>query len=461
MKDKLGKTKLSVLVLQLKKTVGWLSRHLSEILKEILNIPLWVLSLLVPKDDRIWIFGAWMGEKYSDNPKWLYEYVNTNVSEVRAVWLSKNRAVIEELRQRGLEAYHMYSFKGYWFSARAKVGVVCQGVIDINRFVTPPILINTWHGTPIKKVGKEVQLFRAGSENKLTKDFTNFLRMLRHELLPYSYLKGEKCYSLYTADSEMEADLLGKSFGNINVKVTGQPRNDVLCGSFGISAVRKGDTKQVLYLPTHRFEGTQRIVPRIVDGIEKVDSVLREANAEMIIKLHFYHRYEIEDLLAALKGLSSIKVLFDVETLDIYPLLRMTDILITDYSSVYVDYLLTGRPIIFFPFDLDEYMSKERTFNFEYMSITPGPKCWDWESVALWIKRFCEDPSLYLEERLRLKSLFHAFDDGRNCERVVGAIKELLSEKNMCDAHDVYYTATSRNQAESHRCQQSGKPKQK
>jgi len=76
MKDKLGKTKLSVLVLQLKKTVGWLSRHLSEILKEILNIPLWVLSLLVPKDDRIWIFGAWMGEKYSDNLKYLTGFLS-------------------------------------------------------------------------------------------------------------------------------------------------------------------------------------------------------------------------------------------------------------------------------------------------------------------------------------------------------------------------------------------------
>ena len=458
MKDELAKTKLSVLMSQPEKFFRWLGQRLLEIL----NIPIWLLSLLVPKDDRIWIFGAWMGEKYSDNPKWLYEYVNTNVSEVRAVWLSKNRAVIEELRQRGLEAYHMYSFKGYWFSARAKVGIVCVGTKEMNRFVKPPVLINTWHGTPIKKVGKEVLTFRAGSEKTLTRGFTNSLRRCWYKLIPYSDLTSEeKRYSLYTAGSKIEADLLRKSFGNISVKITGQPRNDVLCGSFDISTVRKSDKKQVLYLPPHRFEGKERIVSRIVNGIEKVDSALSEVNAEMIIKLHFYHGYEIEDLVDAIKGLSSIKVLYDDETLDIYPLLRMTDILITDYSSVYVDYLLTGRPIIFFPFDLEEYMSKERTFNFEYMSITPGPKCSDWESVALWIKRFCEDPSLYLEERVRLKSLFHAFDDGRNCERVVGAIKELLSERNMCDALDVYYTAISRNQAESHRCQRSGKPKQK
>jgi len=205
-----------------------------------------------------------------------------------------------------------------------------------------------------------------------------------------------------------------------------------------------------------------QIVPHIVDGIEKVVDMLTEVDAEMIIKLHTFHEYEIQDLARAINGLQNITVLVDDETLgDVYPILRSADILITDYSSVYVDYLLTGRPIIFFPFDLDEYMSKERTFNFEYMSITPGPKCWDWESVALWIKRFCEDPSLYLEERLRLKSLFHAFDDGRNCERVVEAIDEIQAEKRMGDVPAVYHAADCGNLVRPRRCREIWKPMHK
>jgi len=71
-------------------------------------------------------------------------------------------------------------------------------------------------------------------------------------------------------------------------------------------------------------------------------------------------------------------------------------------------------------------MAREMFCNFDYMSITPGPKCWDWHGVALWIKRFCEDSIPYLEERLKLKKLFHEFDDGHNSERVDAAIKELF-----------------------------------
>jgi len=418
---------------------------------------------LIPKDDHIWIFGAWDGQKYSDNPKWLYEYVNTRLPDVRAIWLSKNKAVIEKLKQGGLEAYYTYSLKGYRHSARAKIGVVCIGIEDINRFVLPPVLINTWHGTPIKKVGKEVELFRAKTENTSTKALTDSIRMIWFKLLPFfDPPSKDKRYSLYIAGSRIEADLLRKSFGNINVKVTGLPRNDVLCGTFDIAIAEKSNTKHVLYLPTHRFEGKQRIMPRIADGIEKVECVLGEVNAKLVIKLHAFNQYEADALSEVVYGLHNIAILPDNETLgDIYPLLKSADILITDYSSVYVDYLVTEKPIIFFPFGLDQYLSKERAFNFYYMSMTPGPKCWDWESVALWIKRFCEDPSLYLEERVRLKSFFHAFDDGRNCERVVEAIEEIQAEKRMGDVSAVYHAADCGNLVRPRRCREIWKPMHK
>jgi len=424
MNDTPNGKKMPVLASQLRKVLEWLSRRIAELL----NIPLWLLSFLIPKSDQIWVFGSWFSEKYSDNPKWLYEYVTKHVPEVRAIWLSRNKDVIHALRQRGMEAYLTYSLRGYWYSARAKVGVVCQGILDINRFVKPPVLINTWHGTPIKKVGEEFRLFRAQQQHGgRLRDLANKISMPWFRLFPFSdSINPEKYYSLYTAGSQAEAELLKKSFGNVNVKVTGQPRNDVLCGSFDDQLAKQSTKKQVLYLPTHRFEGRQRIVPYIVKGINEIDSLLGDLNAHMIIKLHFVHRHENADLASALKDFTNISVLDDETTEDIYPLLRSTDILITDYSSVYVDYLLTTRPIIFFPFDLDDYMARERPFNFDYMSITPGPKCWDWHGVALWIKSFCEDPTPYLEERLKLKELFHEFDDGRNCERVVAAIKELL-----------------------------------
>lgn len=300
---------------------------------ELLNVPLWLVSLVVPKSDNIWIFGAWDGRKYSDNPKWLNEYVRTQIPEVRPVWLSKSKVVVETLRKKGIEAYQTYSLYGYWFSARAKVGIVCVGFGDINRFVVPPLLINTWHGTPVKKVGEQVHAYRAQVQTSWVGAFAYQIRTVAHsllntwfEILPFSSgYRGlqEKRFSFFTANSAVEAELLKKSFGNIEVKVTGQPRNDVLSGSFKLPSARENGKRRILYLPTHRFSGRVQIVPHIVDGIEKVVDMLTEVDAEMIIKLHTFHEYEIQDLARAINGLQNITVLVDDETLgDVYPILR-------------------------------------------------------------------------------------------------------------------------------------------
>jgi CDP-glycerol glycerophosphotransferase len=60
---------------------------------------------------------------------------------------------------------------------------------------------------------------------------------------------------------------------------------------------------------------------------------------------------------------------------DIYPALSLFDVLITDYSSIYFDYLLLNRPIIFFPYDYESYIAKDKELLFDYLQITPGPVC--------------------------------------------------------------------------------------
>ncbi len=109
MNDTPNGKQLPVLASRLRKVLEWLCRRITEVL----NIPPWLLSFLIPKSDQIWVFGSWFSEKYSDNPKWLYEYMTKHVPEVRAIWLSRNKDVIHALRQRGMEAYITYSLRGY------------------------------------------------------------------------------------------------------------------------------------------------------------------------------------------------------------------------------------------------------------------------------------------------------------------------------------------------------------
>lgn len=405
------------------KKILHLFRWIIDRLFDFMNVPVWLLSKVIPKDDNIWVFGSWHGRTYSDNPKSLFEYVRSYEPQIRAIWLTKNLALLQYLRGLKAEAYFTYSVRGYWYSARARVGIVCVGFDDINRFVPPPVTVNTWHGTPVKKIGQQVLDFR--NEASPISLLKSAVRKLMCKMDPFYDLAPGKRYTCFLAESKIEAQLLRKSFGDVRVEVTGQPRVDLLCTRTPANDGPK-HALMVLYLPTHRFEGMKPIVPSILPGIQSAAEVLRQVNGEMFIKLHEFDEYESEKLRRALKFTDRINVITNDEIFgDIYPLLAESDILITDYSSVYVDYLVTGKPIIFFPFDFDSYVQTEREFNFEYEAVTPGPKCRDWRCVSHWINEFSLNPMLYSCERRRLALKFHEYFDGYNCSRAVDTIKHL------------------------------------
>jgi CDP-glycerol glycerophosphotransferase (TagB/SpsB family) len=95
---------------------------------------------------------------------------------------------------------------------------------------------------------------------------------------------------------------------------------------------------------------------------------------------------------------------------DIYPLLREVDILITDYSSIYFDYLLLDRPVIFYPYDLLSYVADDRNLLFDYEAMTPGPKAFDFESLLSTLSGILQDEKdEWKADRRRVLDL--AFDD--------------------------------------------------
>jgi len=111
---------------------------------------------------------------------------------------------------------------------------------------------------------------------------------------------------------------------------------------------------------------------------------------------------------------------------DIYDILGSIDILITDYSSIYFDYLLINRPILFMPVDLEEY-SKKRGFVLEpYEFWTPGPKVTTIEKLVEELNIFIQNPDYYIEERKLINSLVNTYNDDHSCERVWESIRGRL-----------------------------------
>ena len=126
------------------------------------------------------------------------------------------------------------------------------------------------------------------------------------------------------------------------------------------------------------------------------------------------------------KQINRAKNITFLDDIDITEYLNNVDMLITDYSSVYFDFLKTGKPIIFAPFDIDDYLRKDRELYYPYSEVTPGPSCKNWDDVLKWISTFYNNTSLYLNERECIGKKFIKYHDFENCNRIFTAIKDII-----------------------------------
>lgn len=123
------------------------------------NLFIYVIAKVIPKKNNLWVFGAWFGTKYSDNPKAFFEYINSQQKQIDAIWISKDKVVIQQVRDLGYKAYYHTSLFGCWCQLRAQFSFVCQALQD--DLFAPCIsnktkVVNLWHGLPLKKIMYDV-----------------------------------------------------------------------------------------------------------------------------------------------------------------------------------------------------------------------------------------------------------------------------------------------------------------
>ena len=119
----------------------------------ILCYPLFIIGKIIPKSDNIWIFGAWYGNRYSDNTSYLFEYVNKEKTNVTAIWLSSKWGIISDLRYKEFKAYNKNSILGFYYGCRALATFVNCGYSDVNIYaIRKSIKVQFWHGIALKKI---------------------------------------------------------------------------------------------------------------------------------------------------------------------------------------------------------------------------------------------------------------------------------------------------------------------
>jgi CDP-glycerol glycerophosphotransferase (TagB/SpsB family) len=387
---------------------------------------IFLATCLVPKNTNLWLFGAWFGERYADNSKYLFEYVNRDHPDVRAVWLTKDAATRDLVSRHGYEAHLIGSLQGLFLRALSGVWIVTTThMVDLNTYYTWPfgrvMIVQLWHGTPLKKIGYDLEKNRMHPAAALP----------RFQVLPFNAQTGKT--DLYIAASEEVRTKIATAFkvARDQVRVTGYPRTDAFFKADGHEAPvmdallsLKNDHLLGIYLPTHRLEGRESLVS-LMSGLSAINAALAELRVVLLVKPHFHHTAD-EGMLGF--NLTNVRFITDEDiNQDPYPVLPDTDFLITDYSSVYFDYLLLDRPVIFAPLDVERYADLEPLY-YDYNAVTPGPKGRNWQEILTFIEDIAKKRDAYAVERERVNRVFNEYRDGDSSKRVYEAIVKKIGK---------------------------------
>lgn len=385
---------------------------------------LYFLSGLVKRRPDLWVFGSWSGMRFADNSAALFEYCNSRIADrVEIVWISRNAKVIAALRRQNYRAYRTWSPHGIICCLRAGVFVFDCTIKDVSFWLSrKAVLVNLWHGIPQKKIERDIdirtsryyQIFHGAAP----------VRLALGLLTPWHLKRAD----LYICTSALTQTIMRSAFGaeKDSVAITGLPRNDILFDN-RLSAVvqdtplapllrrKMSEARRVFtYLPTFRDSGLSY---QDIDWNE-LEKFLGRENALFIYKLH--------------PTAASNENSFDSEHVkcldkktDIYELLSLSDVLISDYSSVIYDFFLTKRPLIYYIPDIEEFERTSRTFYPDLVDLVAGPKASCFEDLLAAMKRVLdghEDRGKALERRREVARRPHEHIDGGAAGRVLEEI---------------------------------------
>lgn len=317
-----------------------------------------LLSFIVPRNNKLWVFGN--QKKYFDSTRYFFEYVSSKDKNISCYWLANNNIEANEVLNCKFKTVQKNSFQGYWISARAGCSFICNGFSDINRLLAlKSNVINFWHGTPIKKIYLD-------SKHDLSKFGSSKISIYISKIL-MKYLNSH--IDIYYASNSFEQKMVTRASGIPIEKsvVLGSPRFDTIRNVKRPATLPNGNI--ILYAPTWRENGFKDSSFFINDDIyNDLSSFLDNTSSYLIIKPHpLTQSKELINL--GLKKSTRILYSEDLEINDINIIYPFCNYLITDLSSSMFDYLIFNKPLILFMPDVNEYMNGERGIYKEFHSV--------------------------------------------------------------------------------------------
>ncbi|MFE4519045.1 CDP-glycerol glycerophosphotransferase family protein [Kitasatospora sp. NPDC056783] len=347
---------------------------------------------------------------------------------IRSAYADSPRAVHEELVRRGLPLEHLWGsddmqaelpktaatvrlLSPEWIEALATAKYIVTSTHLPEFFVRRPgqVVVQTWHGTPLKQIGFDFE--------KVWFTDTGYLKGLAREV---------PNWNLLVAGNRWSAPVLRRAFDfKGEILESGSPRNDLLFATDREKTAEQvrerlglpEGKKVVLYAPTWREDRR-----RPQDGYQidlRIDlAAARAALGDDQVLLVRRHELMCGQIPGAGNG-----YIWDVGSYpDMAELLLIADVLVTDYSASVFDFASTGKPMLFFTYDLEHYRDNLRGFSLNFEAEAPGPLLATSEALVGALGRVDEVAAEYADRAAAFREAYCDLDDGKAAGRVVDAM---------------------------------------
>jgi len=365
---------------------------------------------------KLHLFLGEHGGKFIGNNKYYYLYLKQNTT-LPVYWVVEDEALFLELVAQGVDVLNFKSPRFLFILLSGAFfyfdNMTWQRKYPWLRFFKARI-IHMSHGVGLKLTEKML----------IPQEF--MLRLTRTEQvqLESRIFKNDL---LVSTSSFYAENVSVPAYGTVieDVTLCGYPKNDLFYQDIKgaeifsdaqtlarIRSLQSQNYKIIVYAPTFRDMDSGFQYADVID-YAAFNRFLAEQRLLLVIKGH-------TSLSAGIGvGESYDHILFYQNERDGYPLLKEADLLITDYSSIYMDFLHCNKPILFFVYDYEEYIEKHREIQFDYMTMTPGPKAQSYEALIHWVHHFLVlGADGFLVDRERVSALAFTYFDGLSSHRL-------------------------------------------
>ncbi|TQS71262.1 CDP-glycerol glycerophosphotransferase [Ornithinibacillus gellani] len=359
-------------------------------------------------DKNLIVFESGIGKQYADSPRFVYEEIVSRKLNYRKVWIHNKNVRFDDTNTISVKRL---SPRYYYYLAKAGYWVNNQNFPTYLKKRPQTTYLQTWHGTPLKKMLYDIEEVHGRSDD--------YVERVGNAVKNWDYLVSPSSYATKAFRSAFHY--------NGEVLEVGYPRNDIfyqpnqeemkerIRNKLGIPA----DKKIILYAPTFRDDQKGK-KNRFAFELEMDIQQMQERLADdyvLLLRMHVVVSSKLtleEEWEEFAHNVSNYP--------DMQELLLISDVLITDYSSVMFDFANTSQPMLFFTYDLEHYRDSLRGFYMDLEAEAPGPLVYNTEEIVTSIENIAQVKQTYEEKYTRFRERFCGLEDGHATKRVVDAV---------------------------------------